>query len=136
MVVFVVPLDAHQNVNGLVAVGFLHPHGLEAAFQGGITFNILAIVVQGGGADALDLAPRQGGFQDVGGVNRAFRGAGPHQGVYFVDEEDAVAGGLDLFNNFLQAFLELAAVLGAGDQGAISRVTRRLPCRVSGISPL
>jgi hypothetical protein len=33
-----------------------------------------------------------------------------------VDEEDAVAGALDLLDDLLQALFELTAVLGAGDE--------------------
>src|SRR5690606_25766770 len=41
-----------------------------------------------------------------------------HQHVELIDEEDAVPGGLDLLDNLLQPLLELAAVLGAGDERA------------------
>ncbi len=45
-------------------------------------------------------------------------GAGADQGMNLIDEEDAVAGGLDFLNDLLQTFFELASVLGAGDQRA------------------
>ena len=41
----------------------------------------------------LDLATREGGLQDVGGVNRAFGGAGADDGVQLVDKQDAVTRG-------------------------------------------
>ena len=48
-----------------------------------------------------------------------FGGAGPDERVELVDEEDDGALGLlDLLQDGLQAVLELAAVLGAGDHGA------------------
>ena len=47
------------------------------------------------------------------------RRAGPDHGVYLVDEEDDLTlGGLDLVHDRLQAFLELAPELRAGDQRA------------------
>ena len=118
VVVFVVALDTHENVDGLVAVGLFNPDGLQAAFQCRVAFHVLAVVVQSGGANALDLATGQRRLEDVGGVHCALGGPGADQGMDFVNEQDAVAGGLDLFDYLLEAFLELAAVLGAGYQGA------------------
>ena len=50
--------------------------GLEAALQGGVFLDVLAVFVQGGGADALEFAARQGGLEHVGGVHGAFGRAG------------------------------------------------------------
>ncbi len=44
-----------------------------------------------------------------------FRAAGADEGVQLVDEEDRVLGAADLVHHGLDALLELAAVLGAGD---------------------
>ncbi len=68
-----------------------------------------------GGADALDLAARQRGLQDVGGVERAFGRTGAHQRVQLVDEDDGVLVLHQLLHDGLQPLFELAAVLGAGD---------------------
>ena len=59
--------------------------------------------------------PREGGLQDVGGVHRALGAAGADEGVDFVEEEDHVLDALRLLDELLEAFLELAAVLRAGD---------------------
>src|SRR5262249_38568193 len=88
---------------------------LEASFQGPVLLDVLAVLVQGGGADALDLTPRQRWLEDVGGVDGALGPAGPDQGVQLVDEQDGIAGAADLVHDGLDAFLELSAVLGAGD---------------------
>ena len=118
VVVFVLALDAVEDGYGHIGVGFFYADGLQPAFQGRVALDIFAVVVQGGGADALDFAAGQGGFEDVGGVHGAFGGAGADQGVDFVDEQDAVAGVFDFLDDFFEAFLELAAVFGAGHQGA------------------
>src|SRR3954453_23841590 len=58
-------------------------------------------------------------LEQVGGVDRALRGARADDRVQLVHEEDDVAAGLlDLGQDGLQALLELAAVLRAGQQGA------------------
>ena len=58
-------------------------------------------------------------LQQVAGVHGALGLAGADDGMQLVDEEDdAPALGLDLGEHGLEPLLELAAVLGAGDQGA------------------
>ena len=42
----------------------------------------------------------------------------PDEGVQLVDEQDDVAAGADLLEHLLEALLEVAAVAGAGDEGA------------------
>src|SRR5450759_655187 len=50
-------------------------------------------------------------------------GAGAHERVHLVDEQDDVAALADLLHDLLEARLELAAVLGAGDErGQVQRV--------------
>ena len=42
--------------------GLLHDHGLEAALQGGVLLDVLAVLTEGGGADDLDLPAGEGGL--------------------------------------------------------------------------
>src|SRR6185312_9816951 len=88
---------------------------LEAAFEGAVLLDVLAVLVERGGADALDLAAREGRLEDVGGVDGPFRAAGADQGVQLVDKQDRVLGPADLVHDRLDAFLELTAVFRAGD---------------------
>ncbi len=46
-----------QDLNGLFHGGFFHHNRLEPALQGGIALNVLAILVQGGCTDHLQLTP-------------------------------------------------------------------------------
>ena len=80
-----------------------------------ILLDVLAVLVERGRADALDLAPGERGLEHVGGVDRAFGATGPDQGVQLVDEQDRVLRPADFVHDRFDAFLELAAVLGAGD---------------------
>src|SRR5213596_3240770 len=77
------------------------------------SFSVFAVLVEGCGADALDLAAGQGGLEDVRGIDGALGGARANQGVELIDEEHDLAAGADLIEDLLQALLELAAVLGA-----------------------
>ena len=83
------------------------------------SFSMLAVLVEGGGADAVQLAARQRRLEHVAGVHGALGRARADHGVQLVDEEDDLALGLgDLLEDGLEALLELAAELGAGDQRA------------------
>ena len=94
-------------------------HRLEAAFQRGVLFHVLAVFVERGGADRPQLAARQGGFQQVGRVHRPLGAAGADQGVQLVDEQDdAAVGAGHLPDHRLEPLLELAPKLGAGHQRA------------------
>ena len=61
--------------------------GLEAPLQGGVLLDVLAVLIEGGGADDLELAPAQGGLEDIGGVHAALGIAGAHDVVDLVDDQ-------------------------------------------------
>ena len=58
------------GLDGILDGRLVHRHRLEPALQSGVLFDILAIFVQGGGADDLDLTAAQRGLDDVGGIQR------------------------------------------------------------------
>ena len=80
-------LQAAQNGDGVLHAGFGHIHRLEAALQRSIFLDVLAVFIQGGGADGAQLAAGQGGFEEVGCIHGALAaGTGSHQGVQLVNE--------------------------------------------------
>ncbi len=108
--------QALQDLDGVRHRGLLHLDGLEAALEGGVLFEVLAVLVERGGADGLQLAARQHRLEDRGGVDGALGRAGAHQGVQLVDEQHDVAARADLLEHLLQALLEVAAVPAPGHQ--------------------
>src|SRR5204863_1000228 len=70
----------------------------------------------GRGADRLDLTASERGLEDRRGIDRALGGARADEVVQLVDEEDDVAALGDLLHHLLEALLELAPVLRAGDE--------------------
>ena len=107
--------DGHSVLHG----GLVDQNGLEAALQSGILFDILAVLVEGGGTNAVQLTAGQHGLEQVAGIHAALGLAGTHDGVQLVDEEDDAAVGLaHLVEDGLQTLLELAPVLGTCDQRA------------------
>ena len=93
----------------------LDHHHLEAAVQGAVLLDVLAVLVERRGADALDFAAGQGRLEHVRGVDGPFGPAGADQGVQLVDEQDRVLRPADFVHHRLDPLLELAAVLRAGD---------------------
>ena len=112
-------LQTAQDGDALLEAGLVDEHGLEATLQGLVLLDVLAVLVERGGADAVQVAASQGGLQEVRGVRRPLRAARAHDRVQLVDEEDDVAARrLDLLEDRLHALLELAAVLRAGEHRA------------------
>src|SRR5205814_8906640 len=89
---------------------------------------------QGRGADALQLAPRERRLQDVRRIDSPFGGASADERVELVDEEDHVVRVAELFDDLLEALLELAAVLRAGDERA--DVEREHPLALQRLGPI
>ncbi len=108
-----------EDRDRVLDAGLADGHRLKAALQGGVLLHVLAVLGQGGGPDAAQLAAGQGGLEHVGRVGRALGRAGAHYGVQLVDEEDDLAVGVGhFFDERLEPLFELAAELGAGHQRA------------------
>ncbi len=117
VVLLVVLLDALEDLHRLLHRGLAHVDGLEPALQRRVLLDVLLVLVERRGADALQLAAGERGLQHVGGVDGPLGAAGADDRVQLVDEEHDVARGEDLLHHALQALLELAAVLRAGHEG-------------------
>ena len=82
---FVFFLQPAQDRDRVGDIGLGHENRLETPRQGGVLFDMFAIFVQGGGADAMQFTARQRQFQHRG-VHRALGGAGANQ-VQFIDKK-------------------------------------------------
>ena len=80
-----------EDLDGLLDRRLGHLDLLEAALEGGVALEVLAVLVHGGGADGLQLAARQRRLEDAGRVDGALGGAGADEVVELVDEQDDVA---------------------------------------------
>ena len=112
-------LEATQDRDGVLDGGLGDHHGLETTGECRVLLDVLAILVERSRADCVQVATGKRRLQDVAGVHGALGGTRAHDGVELIDEQDDLAFGLlDFLEHGLQAVLELAAVLGAGDQRA------------------
>ena len=114
---FVALFQAAQDGDGGFNGGFTHQDLLEAALQRGVFFDVFAVLVQRGGAHAVQLATGQRGLEHIAGVHRAFGLAGTHHGVQLVDEHNGLAFVLgQVLEYIFQALFKLATELGTGQQ--------------------
>ena len=112
-------LEAAQDRDRVADVRLADEDGLEAPLERGVGLDVLAELVERRRADGAELAAGEHRLQEVGGVHRALGCAGADDRVELVDEEDDAARRLlDLGEDGLEALLELAAVLGAGEKRA------------------
>ena len=115
---FVGRLQALEHAQGIFRGRLVHLHHLEAPGQRAIPVQGALQILEGGGADAAQLAGREGGLQQVGGVHGAAAGgARAHQGVQLIHEEDGAGFVIQGLEHGLEAFLEIAPVAAAGEQG-------------------
>jgi hypothetical protein len=114
--------QALEDLDGVLHRGLLDLDRLEAALERGVLLEVLAVLVERGGADGLQLAAGQHRLEDAGGVDRALGGAGTDEGVDLVDEQDDVAAGGDLLEDLLEALLEVTAVADPATSAPRSRV--------------
>src|SRR5678809_1013446 len=80
----------------------------DGALERPVLLDVLAVLVERGGADGLDLAARQGRLQHVRGVDGTFGGTSPDQRVELVEEQHDVLRLADLLHDGLEPLLELA----------------------------
>ncbi len=114
---FVAVLQSAQDGDGVLDTWRVDHDRLEAALQGRILLNVLAVLVDGRGPDAAELAPGQRRLEQVARVHGPFRLAGTDHDVQFVDKQDDLPlRGDDLFQHGFEPVFELAAELRAGDQ--------------------
>ena len=119
LVVLLVALaDAQQDLDRLLHGRLFDHDRLEAALEGGVALDVLAVLVEGRRADALQLAAGQRRLEDVGRVDGALGRAGPDERVQLIDEQDGIVRVAQLLDDLLEPLLELAAVLRAGHQRA------------------
>ena len=116
---FVAFLESAKDRYGVLDAGLADHDGLEAAFEGGVLFDVFAILVERGGADGVEFAAGELGFEEIRGVHRALGGSGADDGVEFVDKKDHLAfAGDDFFEKGLEAVLKFAAEFRACDHRA------------------
>ncbi len=119
MMGFVSVLQAAQDRDRVLDRRLGDEHRLEAPRQRRVLFDMLAVLVERGRADAVQFAARERRLQKVRSVHRAIGLAGPDERMHLVDEQDdAACGRGHLVEHALEALLELAAIFRASNERA------------------
>ena len=119
VVQFVLVLDAAQDRYRVLDAGLVDENRLEAPLQRGVLLDIFLVFVERGRADAMQFAAAERGLEQIARIHAALARARTDQRVHFVDEQDDLPlGALYFVEHRLEPFLELAAVLRAGDERA------------------
>ena len=118
MVNFIFFLQATQDRNRRLDARLIDQNFLEAALKRCIFFDVFAVLIERGRADAVQLTARQCRLEHVAGIHRALRFTGADHGVNLVDEKNGLAFILrQFFQHSFQALFKLTAVLRTGEQG-------------------
>ena len=119
VMLLVLVLEPAQDRDGVLDARLVDEDRLEAPGERRVLLDVLLVFVERGRADAVQLAARERGLEQVRGVHRAVGLAGADERVHLVDEQDdAAVRRRHLLQHGLEPLLELAAILRAGDQGA------------------
>ncbi len=116
MVRLVAVPQAAQDRDRVVHGRLGHQDRLEPPGQRGVLLDVLAVLIERGRADDVQLAAGQGRLEHVARVHPALGArARPDQRVQLIDEDDELVAVLpDLVHDPLDTLLEVAAVAGAG----------------------
>src|SRR5215207_213898 len=115
--------QAAQDLDAVVDRRLVDADLLEPPLERRVALEVLAVLVERGCADRLQLAAGERRLENRGRVDRTLGRAGADEVVELVDEQDDVAALGDLLHHLLEALLELTAVLRPGDQrGEVERV--------------
>src|SRR5687768_422171 len=115
--ILVLLAQTFQDLDGFLHCGWIDDDRLEPALERAVLLDVLAVLVERRGTNALQLATRERGLQHVARVDRAFGRTRTHERVQLVDEQADVLVLRDLVHHPLEPLLVLTAVLGAGDDG-------------------
>ena len=115
MMLLVFVAKPFQNLNRVLDRRRFDFHGLKTAFERGVFLDVFAILVQRRRADALHLAARKRGLDDVARVHRAFRRTRADNRVQFVNEQNDVFRAADFVHDGFDALLKLSAIFCAGN---------------------
>ena len=118
MVTLVARIQSAQYRDGVFHARLAHVHLLEAPFECGVLLDVLAVLIEGRRPDQAQLAPREHRLEHVRRRDAALAAPRAHERVQFVDEGDYLpVGGTDFGEHCFESLLELATVLGPGDEG-------------------
>src|SRR5271154_5755165 len=87
---------------------------LEASSHCRVFLEIFAVLIERGGAEALQFTASKSCFHEVCGIKRSIYRAGANYGVHFIDKENDIAGTANFGEQLLHALFKLTTACGTG----------------------
>ena len=117
MINLIALLQPSEDRDGVFNGRLINLHRLETTLKSGILLDVFAVLIQGGSADAVQLASCQHRLEEVTGIHAALGFPRADDVVQLIDEKDDTAFTLaDFIQHCLEPFLKFAAVLCSGNQ--------------------
>ena len=117
MVGFVAVAKTFQDVNGVWKRRLVYLYRLETTSKRCVFFKVLAVLIQSGCTDCLQLSTSKHRFQNRSCVDCTLSSTCANQGVDLIDESDDVATGTNFLGDFLKSFFEVSAVAATCNKG-------------------
>ena len=116
---FITLFKTTQNRNRIFNGRLIYIDRLKTALKCRIFLDVLAVLIERRGADAVQFASGQRRFQEVRGIVATFGRAGSNHGVQFVDKQNDLASGFrNFFQNCFQTVLKFTTKFCSCDQSA------------------
>ena len=107
-----------QDGDGVLDTRLVEQDGLEAPFEGGVFFDVLAVFFQRRRTDAVEFAPGEHRLEHVASIHRTLGCTRADHRVDLIDEEDDLPLGFDDFlKHSFEALLELTPEFCPGNNG-------------------
>ena len=112
-------LKAPQDTDGILNGRLIHHNRLETPLKGRILLNVLPVLVQRRGSDAVELAPCQHRLKHVARIHCAVSLTCAHDQMQLIYEKNDLTIRLFyILKDGLEPLLKLAPILGSGHQSA------------------
>ncbi len=111
VIILVIGFDTREDADAVVNRRLRNGNRLKTTFQGGVLFDIFAVLRKRRRTDHLDFSAGKRGFQNICGIHGTFRVSGADEVVHFVDKEDDVPLRLHFVKKALDSAFKLAAEL-------------------------
>src|SRR5271168_3405833 len=118
MKTFVFGTQTFHNRNRIRRVGRTDEDWLEAPRHSRVFFEVLAVLRQRCGAEALHLTTSQSALHEVGSIKRTLCRSCTNDRVQFIDKEDDITRSVHFIENFLHALFELTTIRRPRHHGA------------------
>ena len=115
MMIFVFTLDIPKNLKCFLGCRRLYHNFLKTTLQRTVFLYILTIFIKSSGTYTLNLTTGKSRFQHIGSIHGTRRRTGPHNGMYFINEQNYIRILLQFIENRTNTLFKLSTIFSAGN---------------------